>query len=174
MTGDQNARPPFSPVPRDFPGHDMPATVPSNMRLELSRSLIRQGKEREFEEWMSMLGNRYDEVLEALPAERAVFEATFRHVDADGATWIYHLALMGREGHGLDESNPVGEAHADYSRRTKEPGWEELEPMFMLTPAHLRDAMEQWADTGTATRGDDGSASITTGSGPENDNPGRH
>lgn len=34
--------------------------------------------------------------------------------------------------------------------QVKEPGWEELEPMFMLTPAHLGAAMQHWGTTGTA------------------------
>src|SRR5699024_11517843 len=88
------------------------------------------------------------EAVAALPAERAVFEATFRHREADGSLWIYHLTLTGEDGGGLDESNPIDAAHAAYSRRVKEPGWEEIEPMFMLAPDHLRDAMRQWGETG--------------------------
>ena len=141
---------PFRPVPRDFPGFVMPATVPEGLRLELSRARVVDGMEGELGEWMSMLTDRYDEVLETLPAERAVFEATFKHREADGSLWVYHLTLMGATGGGLDESNPVDAAHAAYSRRVKEPGWEEIEPMFMLTPPHLREAMEQWGATGSA------------------------
>lgn len=148
MADDAVPRIPFRPVPRDFAGHAMPATVPPGLRLELSRSRVVDGKEDELEEWMSMLTQRYDECVETLPAERAVFEATFKHREADGSLWIYHLALMGEDGGGLDESNPVDAAHAAYSRRVKEPGWEELEPMFMLTPAHLRDAMQRWGGSG--------------------------
>ena len=97
-----------------------------------------------------MLNTRYDECLDTLPAERAVFEATFRHEEADGSTWIYHLSLMGQDGAGLDESNPVDAAHGAYTRRVKERGWEELTPKFMLTPSHLREAMVEWAHTGQA------------------------
>ncbi len=140
---------PFRPVPRDFAGHAMPPTVPPGLRLELSRSRILEGQEDVVDEWMTMLTDRYDECLDTLPAERAVFEATFRHREADGSLWIYHLALMGEDGGPLDESNPVDAAHAAYSRRVKEPGWEELEPMFMLTPAHLLEAMRQWGATGS-------------------------
>lgn len=104
--------------------------------------------EGEFDEWMQMLTDRYDESVRALPAERLAFEATFRHVESDGSTWIYHFALVGEEGGGLDESNSIDADHAAYSRRVKEPGWEELEPRFMLTPDHLRDAIQQWALTG--------------------------
>ncbi|WP_250447903.1 DUF6176 family protein [Actinotalea sp. C106] len=141
---------PFRPVPRDFPGHVMPPTVPRGMRLELSRSRVVTGREAEFDEWMDMLTDRYDEAVATLRAERAVFEATFRHVESDGSTWIYHLSLVGENGGGLDESNSVDEAHAAYSRRVKEPGWEQLEPRFMLTPDHLRAAMTTWAATGEA------------------------
>lgn len=141
---------PFRPVPRDFSGFPMPATVPAGLRLELSRARVAEGKDGELDEWMAMLTERYDECLETLAAERAVFEATFRHREADGSLWIYHLALTGENGSGLDESHPVDAAHAAYGRRVKEPGWEELEPMFMLTPSHLRAAMEHWAASGTA------------------------
>ncbi|HEY8913297.1 DUF6176 family protein [Lacisediminihabitans sp.] len=139
---------PFCPTPRDFPGYAMPPTVPDGLRLELSRARIRDGREHEFEEWMQMLNDRYDESLLAIPAERAVLEATFRHTEADGSTWIYHLSLVGEGGGGLDESNQIDADHAAFSRRVKEPGWEELEPKFMLTPAHILEAMTSWGHTG--------------------------
>lgn len=79
---------PFNPVPRNFAGHQMPLSVPQGMRLELSRSRIASGKEQAFEEWMNMLNSRPDELQQGLSAERAVFEATFRNVEADGSTRI--------------------------------------------------------------------------------------
>lgn len=139
---------PFTPVPREFPGHRMPPSVPQGMRLELSRARLVAGNDQEFEQWMDMLNSRPDELQVGLPAERAVFEATFRSVEADGSTWIYHVALMGEESGGLDEALPVDADHAAYSRSVKEPGWEELEPKFMLTPNHLLEAMKRWASTG--------------------------
>lgn len=142
---------PFRPVdPDTFAGHPMPATVPDGLRLELSRAKLLDGKEAQLDEWMQMLTDRYDECLAGLPAERAVFEATFKHTEADGSVWMYHLSLMGTGGGGLDTSNPVDAAHEAFARRTKERGWEELTPKFMLTPDHLRRAMISWAETGTA------------------------
>ena len=81
-----------------------------------------------------MLNSRPDELQKGLSAERAVFEASFRSVEADGSTWICHLALMGEESYGLDDSIPIDAAHPACSRSVKEPGWEELEARFMLTP----------------------------------------
>lgn len=97
---------------------------------------------------MSELNDRYGECVASLPAQRAVFEATFRHEEADGSTWMYHLSLMGTEGTGLDAEQPIDATHTAYSRQVKEPGWEELTPKFMLTPDHIRSAMLSWVKTG--------------------------
>lgn len=148
MTSESSGSLPFRPEPRDFAGHAMPVSVPAGMRLELSRARLIDGREPEFEDWMSMLNSRPEELQAALPAERAVFEATFRSREADGSTWIYHLSLMGRGSGGLDETIPIAAEHGTYSRRVKEPGWEELEPFFMLAPAHLVSQMKKWAATG--------------------------
>lgn len=140
---------PFRPRDPWMPGLPMPPTVPPGLRLELSRSKLVPGQEREAEAWMSMLTERYEECVATLSDQRAVFEATFLHEEADGSTWIYHLALTGQEGRGLDpESSDIDRAHDEYGRRVKMRGWEELQPMFMLTPEHLRSAMETWGRTG--------------------------
>lgn len=139
---------PFNPSPRDFPGHPMPLSVPKGMRLELSRSRLVDGKEDEFNRWMNMLNSRPEELQESLPAERAVFEATFRSVEADGSTWMYHLSLVGDDSRGLDETRAIDAEHAAFSRNVKAPGWEELEPVFMLVPNHILTAMTRWAATG--------------------------
>lgn len=139
-------------MPRDWIGFPMPSSVPDGLRLELSRARIVDGKADEFEEWMSTLNDRYEEMQEGLRGERQVFEATFRSTEADGSTWIYHLSLMGENGGGNDESIPIDALHARYSRSVKEPGWEELEPKLMLTPDHLRAAMIRWARTGATNQ----------------------
>ncbi len=117
---------PFRPEPQGgFLGHPMPSSVPEGLRLELSRAPIVAGKEDDFEEWMAALNERYDEHEDALSNERQVFEATFKHQEADGTLWMYHVSLMGTNGGGLDESLPLDALHAAYSRRVKQPGWEE-------------------------------------------------
>ncbi|NQD42109.1 hypothetical protein FQA45_15895 [Glutamicibacter halophytocola] len=143
---------PFRPAARDFEGHSKPLSVPKGLRLELSRAKIIEGKEETFEEWMSVLNDRYDECLASIPAQRAVFEATFRHEEADGSAWMYHLSLMGTDGVGLNEEHAIDATHASYARQAKEPGWEELTPKFMLTPDHIRSAMLSWANSGEEPR----------------------
>ena len=139
---------PFRPM-FEFAGHPMPPTVPEGLRLELSRAKLLDGREALLDEWMQMLTDRYEECLATLPAERAAFEATFKHTEADGSVWMYHLSVMGTEGGGLDTSNPVDAEHEAYAKRTKERGWEELQPLFMLAPAHITIALQHWGRTGT-------------------------
>lgn len=142
---------PYTPFrPNSEVVFSMPATVPSGLRLELSRARLLPGKEAEHDEWMQMLTDRYDECLETLVAERACFEATFRHTEADGSVWMYHLQLMGEDGGGLDTSNPVDAEHDARARQVKEAGWEDLRPVFMLAPQHIMDAMAKWGRTGEA------------------------
>lgn len=125
------------------------------MRLELSRSRIIPGQEDVFDEWMDMLNSRPTELQEGLSAERQVFEATFRSIEADGSTWIYHLSLVGVDGSENDESIAVDADHVAYSRRAKEPGWEELEPRFMLVPSEFLNLMKRFAETGQCDFKDD-------------------
>ena len=138
----------FRPHAPDFAGFDMPSSVPAGMRLELSRAPIKSGQEPVFDKWMTVLNERYKEHEAAVSSERQILEATFKSTEVNGQVWIYHLSLMGIEGGSLDEQLQMGADHAAYSRQAKEPGWEELEPKFMLTPNHLRALMEQWAATG--------------------------
>lgn len=142
---EKEAHVPFRPTPRDFPGFPMPTSVPQGMRLELSRSRIKDGQDQNFGSWMAMLNERYDECEASLEAQRAVLEATFRHVEADGSIWIYHLSLVGENGSGLDMQQEIDAVHEAASRQAKMPGWEELEPKFLLMPDHLKASMMHWA-----------------------------
>ena len=73
------------------------------------------------------------------------------HTDADGTEWIYHVSLYGESGAGLDLANPVDREHYEYAVRCKEPGWEELRPVLMLTPRPIRPLLEAWARDGNIT-----------------------
>ncbi len=130
---------------------EMPPSVPPGMRLELSRARLLPGAGAETDRWMEMLHDRYEECLDTLSAERMAFEATFRRIDPDGTEWLYHLSLYGEGTSGLDLSNPVDQEHFEYAVRCKEPGWEELRPVLMLTPRPIRPLLEAWARDGNIT-----------------------
>jgi hypothetical protein len=48
-----------------------------------------------------------------------------------------------RQGQALPTLSSTAKAAA------KQPGWEELTPMFMLTPNHIGTIMSRWARTGS-------------------------
>lgn len=141
---------PFNPLPPDWEGHPMPPSVPAGMQLRLSRAKVIPGQEDQAEAWMEMLHRRYDEAVDTLARERAAFESIFFSREPDGSTWLYHLELYGDSGSGLDpEGSDVDREHVDFGRRVKLPGWEELEPKFLLAPEHIRAAFESWCADGT-------------------------
>lgn len=130
---------------------DMPPSVPRDLRLELARARVLKGKEMLAREWMQMLNSRYDECVETLAAERSAFEAWFLHTEVDGQTWIYHVGLTGVDGEPLDVDSQLDADHLDYAMQVKEKGWEPLEPMFLLAPTHVMQAMTTWGRTGRSS-----------------------
>lgn len=118
------------------------------MTLELGRARVLPGAEHLAEEWMAMLNARQDECVETLSVERSAFEGWFLHAEDDHTTWIYWVGLSGDGGASMDVDSQLDADHLAYARRVKEPGWERLRPMFMLTPDHIRAALARWGDTG--------------------------
>ena len=137
---------PFHPTPDTFVGWPMPPSVPDGMRLELSRAKLLDGAEAEFESWMAMLHDRYDECVASLPAERMAFEATFLNREADGSLWMYHLQLRHEDSPGLQEEGDLDRAHVEFAKRTKERGWEELKPELLLVPDAVREQLVRSAE----------------------------
>lgn len=136
-----------APTPNGWP---MPPSVPDGLRLELARARVLPGQETLAREWMAMLNARYDECVATLSVERSAFEAWFLHTEADGVTWIYHVGLTGVDGAPLDIDSQLDADHLAYAMRVKEKGWEEFEPMFLLAPTHIIQAMGQWGRTNAA------------------------
>lgn len=90
---------------------------------------------------MAMLNHRYEECVATLPGELMAFEAIFRTTDWAGQDWIYHLTLGGDGGTFDENSVSLDADHAAFARECKEPGWELLNPEFLLTPNEVRNAL---------------------------------
>lgn len=134
---------PFRPVDDDFGGWPMPPAVPEGMELQLSRARLLDGKESSFDDWMTMLHDRYEECVATLPGERMALEATFLNQEADGSWWMYHLSLAGSDSPGLTLDNDLDREHLEFAKRTKHRGWEELRPRFLLCTPQVRRALEE-------------------------------
>jgi hypothetical protein len=131
----------------DAPHFPMPQSVPEGMRLELSRARLLTNSETTFSDWMEWLHQEYEQLQQGLGAERAVFESTFLHKDENGTSWIYHLQLIGDDSNGLDTSNPLSAKHQEFAMRSKESGWEELQPVFLIASSEILERMQRWLET---------------------------
>jgi len=121
-----------------------PPTIPSGLKVELSRSKVLPGHSAEADQWMQMLNDRVDECVATLDRERMSLEIAFR-LEEDGVDYLYWVSIYGAGGEGLDLSVPIDRDHYDMARRSKEPGWVEAVPQFLLLPQPVRDAIETWA-----------------------------
>ena len=121
-----------------------PSTIPSGLRVELSRAKLIPGQSGEADRWMQMLNDRVDECVATLDRERMALEIAFR-LDEDGQEYLYWVSIYGSGGHGLDLTIPIDRDHDAMARRSKEPGWVEAEPQFLLLPDPVRDAIVNWA-----------------------------
>jgi hypothetical protein len=119
-------------------------SIPSGLRVELSRCKVKPGQSAEADRWMQMLNDRVDECVATLDAERMAIEIIFR-LKEDGEDYLFWVSVFGAGGSGLDVSNPVDHDHQEFGRRVKEPGWVEAEPQLLLLPDPVRRAVLDWA-----------------------------
>ena len=104
---------------------------------------------------MAMLNERHEECITTLDRDRMAVEVIFRRRD-DDSEWLYWFSLQGdsapENADAVPESErlPIDHDHIGFSRRCKEPGWEELEPQLLLLPAPVRDAVLTWAKAGSS------------------------
>jgi hypothetical protein len=122
----------------------MPKSIPEGLVVELSRCTVLPGASEEADRWMAMLDDRVDECVATLDAERMAIEIVFR-LKEDGKDYLFWVAVRGKDGAGLDLSNPIDRDHDAQARRTKEPGWVEAEPQVLMLPDPVRDAVLSWA-----------------------------
>ncbi|MBW0101631.1 DUF6176 family protein [Pseudonocardia sp. KRD291] len=123
---------------------ERPRSIPEGLVVELSRSKILPGKEREADRWMAMINERYDECIESLDRERMAVECAFRFRE-EGPEYIYWMSIYGEDGSGLDLTNPLDRDLQDQATLCKEPGWADAEPQFLLLPEPVKRALLAWA-----------------------------
>jgi hypothetical protein len=123
---------------------DEPSTIPSGLKVELSRSKLLPGRRQEADRWMQMLNDRVDECEATLDRERMALEIVFR-LEEDDEEYLYWVSIYGTGGKGLDLSIPIDRDHDAMARKSKEPGWVEATPQFLLLPDPVRDAIVSWS-----------------------------
>src|SRR6476659_5135917 len=73
------------------------------MKVELSRFQVKQGKSERVDEWLAMLNNRMNEVLQTLDREQMKIEVIFREV-IGGSEYLYWFSVQGEHGESLENS----------------------------------------------------------------------
>ncbi|MGH9067542.1 MAG: DUF6176 family protein [Acidimicrobiales bacterium] len=118
-----------------------PTSIPSGLRVELSRQRLLPGADAEADAWMTMLNERSEECVATLEREQMALEIVFRREDDDGE-WLYWVQVRGEGGaEELDESVPIDRDHLAFAKRSKEPGWHEAKPQFLLASPPVREAL---------------------------------
>jgi hypothetical protein len=55
--------------------------------------------------------------------------------------------LIGDDSQGLDTSNPLGAKVQEFAMRSKESGWEEMQPVFLIASTEILECMQMWLET---------------------------
>lgn len=123
--------------------------VPEGWRVQLSRARVKAGMTSEVDEWMRMLRDREQECVATLERDRMALEMVFRQRQ-DGEEFLYWVTIQSgvaaANADALDESEltPLDREHIAFSRRCKEPGWDEAELQVLLVPEPVRGAIAAW------------------------------
>lgn len=67
------------------------------MRVELSRFRVKPGKSARVDEWLKMLNDRMEELVQALDHEQMKLEVIFREM-IDGEEYLYWFSVQGEAG----------------------------------------------------------------------------
>jgi hypothetical protein len=118
-----------------------PSTIPSGLHVRCARRRIRPGMAAEVDRWMEMLNARRDEAVATLERERVAAELVFR--EGDALVWVM---VQGEGGAAIDDSPfEIDREHAAFADRCLLPREPEAEPLLLLLPAPVRDAVVAWA-----------------------------
>jgi hypothetical protein len=114
-----------------------PSTIPRDLRVRYARRRIRPGMRAEVDRWMDMLNERCDEAVATLERERVAAELVFR--DGDALVWVM---IQGEGGAAIDDSPfAIDREHAAFAGRCLLPREPEAEPLVLLLPAPVREAV---------------------------------
>ena len=73
------------------------------MRVELTRVRVKQGKSARVDEWLKMLNDNMDEVIQTLDREQMKVEVIFREM-IDGEEYLYWFSVQGEAGEEVNTS----------------------------------------------------------------------
>jgi len=117
------------------------------MRVELSRVRVKPGKSARVDEWLKMLNDDMEEVLQTLDREQMKLEVIFREI-INGEEYLYWFSVQGEAGEEVNTSPfAVDQKHITFHEECidHDYGMRDAQPQVVMTPRPVAQAME-WPD----------------------------
>ena len=113
------------------------------MRVELSRFRIKKDKSDRVDEWMKMLNDNMEEVIQTLDREQMKIEVIFREVIND-EEYLYWFSVQGETGESLETSEfKVDQKHSKFHNECIDHsyGMRDAQPQVVMAPREIAKAM---------------------------------
>ena len=92
-----------------------------------------------------MLNDGAEECIATLDGEQMAIEAIFR-IHGDDGDWLYWFQLHGGRAGTITGDHAIDRDHVAFSQECKVPGHVTSEPLVLLLPTPLREAVVRWVD----------------------------
>jgi len=114
------------------------------MKVELSRFRVKPGKSGRVDEWLKMLNDNMEEVVQTLEREQMKLEAIFREI-IDDEEYLYWFSVQGEAGEEVATSPfAVDQQHRQYDEECidHDYGMRDAQPQVIMIPHRVALAMD--------------------------------
>ena len=109
------------------------------MRVELTRVRVKEGKSARVDDWLKMLNDNMDEVIQTLDREQMKVEVIFREM-IDGEEYLYWFSVQGEAGEDVNTSLfEVDRKHLAFHQECidHQYGAHDAQPQVVMVPPNI-------------------------------------
>ncbi len=113
------------------------------MRVELTRVRVKEGKSARVDDWLKMLNEEMDEVIQTLDREQMKVEVIFREM-IDGDEYLYWFSVQGEAGEEVNTSPfEVDRKHVAFHEECIDHGYgaHDAQPQVVMVPPYIAHAI---------------------------------
>ncbi len=113
------------------------------MKVELSRFKVKQGKSDRVDEWLRMLNENMEDVVQALDREEMKLEVIFREI-IEGQEYLYWFSVQGESGEMAETSSfEIDKKHLEFHEECIDHsyGMHDAQAQVIMAPQQLASAM---------------------------------
>jgi hypothetical protein len=114
------------------------------MRVELTRFRVKDGKSARVDDWLKMLNDNMDEVIQTLDREQMKVEVIFREM-IDGDEYLYWFSVQGEAGEDVNTSPfEVDRQHIAFHEECidHDYGAHDAQPQVVMVPPKIAQALD--------------------------------